>query len=128
MDLTFQVPMQYCSLQHQTLLSPLNKSTTGCHFCFDLASSLFLELLVIALCSFPVAYWTPSDLGGGAGGAGFIFWSHIFLPFYTVHGILTPRILEWFAISSSSGPHFVRTLHCDLTILGSPAWLGSWLH
>ena len=96
--LTFQVPMQYCSLQHQTLLSPSDISTTGCCFCFDLASSLFLELLVIALCSSPVAYWTPSDLGG------LIFWSHIFLPFYTVHGVFTPRILEWFAISSSSGP------------------------
>ena len=71
---------------------------------------------------FPVAYWTPSDLGG------LIFWSHIFLPFYTVHGVLTPGILEWFAISSSSGPHFARTLHCDLTVLGGPAWLGSQLH
>ena len=49
--LTFQVPMQYCSLQHQTLLSPSDTSTTGCYFCFDLASSLFLEILVIALCS-----------------------------------------------------------------------------
>ena len=27
------------------------------------AASFFLELLVIALCSFPVAYWAPSDLG-----------------------------------------------------------------
>ena len=34
MDLTFQVSMQYCSLQHQTLPSPPDTSTTECHFCF----------------------------------------------------------------------------------------------
>ena len=42
-DLTFQVPMQYYSLQHRTLLSPSDTSTTECHFCFDQAASLFLE-------------------------------------------------------------------------------------
>ena len=40
----------------------------------------------------------------------------IFLPFHTVHGVLKARILKWFAISLSSGPHFVRTLHHDLSI------------
>ena len=29
---------------------------------------------------------------------------------------------EWFAIPSSSGPHFVGSLHYDLSILGGPAW------
>ena len=38
MDLTFQVPMQYCSLQHQTFLPSPVTSTTG-HF-FTLAPSL----------------------------------------------------------------------------------------
>jgi len=38
MDLTFQVPMQYCSLQHQTLLLSPVTSTTG--YYFSLASSL----------------------------------------------------------------------------------------
>ena len=39
MDWTSQVPMQYCSLQHQTLLpSPLT-STTGCCFCLGSISS-----------------------------------------------------------------------------------------
>ena len=33
-----------------------------------------------------------------------------FLPFHTVHGVLVARTLEWFAIPSSSGPRFVRTL------------------
>ena len=60
MDLTFQVPMQYCSLQHQALLpSPIISTTGGC-FCFDSASSFYLELF---LHWSPVAYWAPTDLG-----------------------------------------------------------------
>ena len=31
----------------------------------------------------------------------------MFLPFYTVHGVLKARILKWFAIPFSSGPCFV---------------------
>ena len=34
MDLPFQVPMQYCSLQHRTLLLSTVPSTTGYCFCF----------------------------------------------------------------------------------------------
>ena len=63
MDLIFQVPMQDCFLQHQTLLSPPDTSTTEHRFCFGSAPSFFLELLVIALCTSPVTCWTPSDLG-----------------------------------------------------------------
>ena len=37
-------------------------------------------------------------------------------PFHTVHGVLKARILKWFAIPFSSGPHFVRPLHHDLSI------------
>ncbi|KAB0368416.1 hypothetical protein FD755_020182 [Muntiacus reevesi] len=45
---SFQVPMQYCSLQHQTLLpSPITSTTRLC-FGFGSASSFFLEL---SLCS-----------------------------------------------------------------------------
>ena len=73
MDLTFQVPMQYCSLfvlfcflqycslQHLTLLSPPDTSTTECRFRFGLISSFFVEQF---LCSSPEAYWTLIDLGG----------------------------------------------------------------
>ena len=60
MDLTFQVPMQYCSLQHQSLLSSPVTSTTGCYFCFCSVSSFFLELF---LHWSPVAYWASTDLG-----------------------------------------------------------------
>ena len=59
MDLTFQVPMQYCSLKHQNLfLSPV-PSTTGCCFCSGSIPSSFLELF---LHWSPVAYWVPTDL------------------------------------------------------------------
>ena len=48
----------------------------------------------------------------------FIFQCPNFLPFHTVHGVLKTRILKWFAIPFSSGPHFVRTLHHD-----HPSWV-----
>ena len=59
-DLTFQVPMQYCSLQHWTLLLSPVTSTTGRCFCFGSVSSFFLELF---LHSSPVAYWAHINLG-----------------------------------------------------------------
>ena len=63
MDLTFQVPVQYCSLQHRTLLPSPVTSTTGHCFCFDPVSSFFLELF---LHSSPVAYWAPTNLGSSS--------------------------------------------------------------
>ena len=66
-DLTFQVPMQYYSLQYQTLLLPKTSTTEG-HFHFVPVTSFFLELLVIALCSSPIANWTPSNLQGTSSG------------------------------------------------------------
>ena len=50
MDLTFRVPMQHCSLQHQTLLPSPVTSTTGCCFSFGSVSSFFLNLFL---------YWSP---------------------------------------------------------------------
>ena len=35
-----------------------------------------------------------------------------------IHGVLMAGVLEWFAIPSSNGSHFVRTHHYDLSILG----------
>ena len=49
--------------------------------------------------------------------------SHLFA-FHTVHGVLKARSLKWFAIPLSSGPHFVRTLHHDSSILGGPTQHG----
>ena len=90
MDLTFQVPMQYCSLQHQTLpLSPVT-STTGCCFCFGSISSFFLAFSPLI----------SSSLLGTCQPGEFIFQYPIFLPFHTVQGVLKARILKWFSIPS----------------------------
>ena len=63
MDLTFQIPMQYCSLQYRTLLpSPVTPST-GCYFCFGSVFSFFVELF---LHYSPIAYWAPTDLGSSS--------------------------------------------------------------
>ena len=105
MDLTFQVPMQYCSLQHRTLLLSPDPSTTGCYFCFGSIASFFLELF---LHWSPVAYWAPTGLV-------FIFQCPIFLPFHIVHGVLKARILKWFAIPSP-----VHHILSDLSVLGGP--------
>ena len=63
MDLTFRVPSQYCSLQHQTLLPSPVTSTTGYCFCFGSIPSFFLELF---LHGSPVAYWASTDLGSSS--------------------------------------------------------------
>ena len=59
-DLTFQVPMQYCFLQHWTLLRSPVTSTTGYGFCFGSIPSFFLELFLHWSL---VAYWAPTNLG-----------------------------------------------------------------
>ena len=115
MDLTFQVPMQYCSLQHWTLLLLPVPSTTGCCFCFGSVPSFFLVLFLhLPL----VAYWASIHLGSSS------FSVLSFLSLHTVHVVLKARILKWFDILFSSGPHFIRTLHQDPSILGGPTHHG----
>ena len=55
----------------------------------------------------------------------FLFQCPIFLPFHTVHGVLKARILKWFTIPFSSGPHFCQISPPWPTHLGWPhtAWL-----
>ena len=55
--------MQYCSLQHQTLLPSPVPSTAGYCFCFGSISSFFLDLF---LHWSPVAYWAPTNLGSSS--------------------------------------------------------------
>ena len=58
--------MQYCSLQHQTLLLSPVPSTAACFvlfYCFGSIPSFFLELF---LHSSPVAYWAATDLGSSS--------------------------------------------------------------
>ena len=64
MDLRFQVPMQYCSLQHGTLLLSPVTTTTGYCFHFGSIPSFFLELFLYCC---PLAYWAPpTDLGSSS--------------------------------------------------------------
>ena len=55
--------MQYCSLQHWTLLPSPVTSTTGLGFHFGSISSFVLELF---LHFSPVAYWAPTDQGSSS--------------------------------------------------------------
>ena len=55
--------MQYCFLQHRTLLPLLVTSTAGCCFHFGSISSFFLGLF---LHWSPVAYLAPADLGSSS--------------------------------------------------------------
>ena len=111
MDLTFQVSMQYCSLQHWTLLPSAVTSTTGCCSSFGSVSSFFLELF--PHCS-PVAYWAPTHLGSSSFSflsfclfilfTGFSrqeFWSGLPLPFPVDHVLTelsTMTNLSWVAL------------------------------
>ena len=63
MDLTFQVPMQYCFYNIRLYFHHPFISTTGCCFLFDSVSSFFLELF---LHWSPVAYWAPTNLGSSS--------------------------------------------------------------
>ena len=103
MDLTFQVPMQCCSLQHQILLSSPDTFTAECHFCFGPAASFFLKLLVVVLCSFPVAYWTPLTWGAH------VSVSYIFVFLYSswgshgkYTGMVCHSLLQWIMFSQNS--------------------------
>ena len=101
MDLTFQVPMQYCSLQHQTLLLSPVTSTTG--YCFLLWLHPFILSGVISpliSCSILGTYRLEE----------FLFQYPIILPFHTVHGVLKARILvchsllQWTTFCQTSPP------------------------
>ena len=102
MDLTFQVPMQYCSLQHWTmLLSPVT-STAGHCFCFGSIPSFFLELF---LHWSPVAYWAPTDLGSSSFG---ILSFCLFILFRGSQGknteVVCHSLLQWTTFCQTSPP------------------------
>ena len=141
-DLTFQVPVQYCCLQHCTLLSPPDTSTTERHFCFS--PSLFILSGAISNCAplFPNSI-LDTFLSRG------IFQCHIFLPFHSVCGILQQDycsdlpfpppvnhiLSELFAMTHPSWaalqsmPHSLFELHSPfaMTRLWYP-WRGQYIH
>ena len=80
------------------------------------------SILPGALCNFPLLF--PSSILDTIQSGEITFWCQIFLPFHTVHGVLTGRMLEWFVSPSSSGPRFVIILHYDPYVLGDPVQHG----
>ena len=78
-------------------------------FNFGPVTSFLLELLVIALHSSLVTYWTLSNLGGGGVWGPLILWHHNFLHFHSAHGVLQARILEWIP-SPSAADHVLSEL------------------
>ena len=115
-DLTFQVPMQYCSLA-------LNFAFTTRHthnwVMFLLYPSLFILSGAVSLLfsSSILDTWQPEVL---------IFQCHIFLSFHTVHGVLKARIPKWFAIPFSSGPTFCPTLTKRDEPFSQPLRIAGW--
>ena len=79
---------------------------------------LFLLWLHPFFLSGVISPLTPSSILGTYRPGEYLFQYPIILPFHTVHGVLKARILKWFAIPFSSGPHSVRPLHRDLPVLG----------
>ena len=75
---------------------------------------------VSALASFLISPLISSSILGTYWPEEFLFQYPIILHFHTVHGVLKARILKWFAIPFSSGPHSVRSLHHDPPVLGGP--------
>ena len=101
MDLTFLFPMEYCSLQHQTLLLGPVTTTTGYCFCFGSISSFFLELFLHWP---PVAYWAPTDLGSSS-------FSVLFAFAYCSWGsqgknteVVCHSLLQWTTFCQNSAP------------------------
>ena len=132
MDLTFQVTMQHCSLQHQTLLLSPVPSTTRLWLWIH---PFILWLHPFILWLHPFILWLhpfilsgvtspliSSSILGTYWPGEFLFQCPIFLFFHTVHGVLKARILKWFAIPFSGGPCFVRTSHHNPSVLGGLTW------
>ena len=92
MDLTFQVPMQYCSLQ------PLDLTSITSHIH---NWALFLLWVHPFILSGVISPLISSSILGTYWPGQFIFQCAIFLPFTTVHGVLKVRILKWLAIKST---------------------------
>ena len=102
MDLAFQVPIQYCSLQHQTLLSLPYTVTTEHWFHFDPAFSFFLE-------NCPLLF--SSNILEGPGGLIFLV-SYIFAFSYC----------SWCSHSNNTGVVCHSLLHWTTFCQNSPLW------
>ena len=102
MYLTFQIPIQYCSLQHQTLLLSPITSTTGWCFCFGSIPSFFPELFV---------HWSPVAYGDLLTWGVSLSVSHIFAFSYCLWGsqgknteVVCHSLLQWTTCCQTSPP------------------------
>ena len=108
----------------QTLLSPQTQPHLSIVFTLAQLSgpSFFLELLVIALCSSPVAHWTPSNLRGSSSGVIPFCLFILFMVFSQQkywRGLPFPLPVD----------HILSELFTiDPSILGVPAMHGLWLY
>ena len=89
--------------------------------------ALFLLWLCLFILSGVISPLISSSILGTYWPGEFLFQYPIIFPFHTVHGVLKARILKWFAIPFSSGPHSVRPLHHDPPVLGCPTGM-AWFH
>ena len=126
MDLTFQVPMRYCSLQHRTDFHHQTHSQVDAFS--TLAQPLHSWSYFSTLLQYHIALLFSSIILGTYWPGKLFFQFPIFLPFHIIHGFLKTRILKWFAIPFSTGLCFVRTLHHHPSILNGPTWHGSEFH
>ena len=118
-DLTFQVAMQYFSLQHRTLLL----STTGCCIYFGSIPSFSLELF---LPWFPVAYWAPTDLGSSSSSVLSFCLFILFMGFSRQEywsGLPFPSPVDHILSGLSTMTHLIRAWHYPLTVDPQGAFL-----
>ena len=107
MDLTLQVPIQYCSLQHQTLTSHIHNWV------------LFLHWLSLFVFSWAISPFFCSSIFSTYQVGEFIFQCHNSLPFHTVHGVLKARILTCGLPFPSSVNHVLS----ELSTMTHPSWV-----
>ena len=107
MDLTFQVPIQYCSLQHQTLISHIHNWV------------LFFHWLSLFVFSWAISPFFSSSIFSTYQVGEFIFQCHNILPFHTVHGVLKARILTCGLPFPSSVDHVLS----ELSTMTRPSWV-----
>ena len=116
------VILLFTALDFTFITSHIRNWVLGVLFCFVLFCFVFGSILTFFLELFlhwsPVAYWALTDLGS-------LSFSPIFLLFHTDYGVLKGRMLKWFAIPFSSGPHSVSPLHHDPSILETTPRTGS---
>ena len=108
MDLTFQVPMQYCPLQYWTLLPSRHIYNWV----------LFLLWLCLFIISGVISPLISSSILGTCRPGEFILQCPIFLPFHTVHG--DSRQEYW---SGLPFPSPVDHIFSELSTVTGPPWV-----